>query len=245
MLIREGEQAGLVDVEERGLISRLILRGNQRVKEIMIPRTEITAVKRSEAVGRLARIFETTGYSRLPVMGEDVDEIVGMVTAKDVLLEKPKRLKPILRDVLFVPESRVVASLLREMQDRRMGMAVVVDEYGGTAGLVTLEDIVEEFFGEIQDEFDEESDLYRKIGLHQIDVNARVRIEELNERFGLKLPEGEYQTLGGLLMDRMGRIPKRGERVEMATCSLVVLSASSKKLNWVRVVKKRTGSTGT
>lgn len=238
MLVREGEQAGLVNVEQRGFISRLILRGNQRVKEIMIPRTEIAALNRDETVSRAARVFETTGYSRLPVMGKDIDEIIGMVTVKDVLLEKPNRLKPILREVLFVPESRIVAGLLREMQHKRVGMAIVVDEYGGTAGLVTLEDIVEEFLGEIQDEFDEEPELYRKIGPRQVDVNARVEVEELNERFGLKLPEGEYQTLSGLLMDRLGRIPKRGEKVEMETCTFVVLSATPKKTNWVRVVRK-------
>lgn len=238
ILVREGEKIGLMGREESGLISRFILRGNQKVREIMIPRTEIVAVKVNTTVRRVSHIFETTGYSRVPVMRKNIDEIIGIITAKDVLLKRPQRVKQIMRDVLFVPETRVIASLLREMQEKRMSMAIVVDEYGGTAGLVALEDIVEEFFGEIEDEFDEMPSLYRKIGPRRIDVNARVQIEELNRQFGLGLSKGEYHTLGGLLMHRLGHIPKRGERVETSTCTFVVLSASRKKVSRVRIIKK-------
>lgn len=238
MLVREGEKVGLVDREESGLISRFILRGNQKVREIMIPRTEITAIKMNETIGRVSKVFEETGYSRLPVMGGDIDEILGMINAKDVLLEKPSRVKQVMRDVLFVPEARNIASLLREMQKKRMGIAIVVDEYGGTAGLVTLEDIVEEFFGEIQDEFDGEMSLYRCIEVDQLEVNAKAPIEELNRRFDLDLPEGEYNTLGGFIMHQLGHIPKPGEKAETAACTLVVLSASRRKVRWVRIVRK-------
>jgi len=237
MLVWEGEQAGLVDQEERGLISRFVLRGNQKVREVMIPRTEMVVVKKNEPIRDVSSIFQKTGYSRLPVIGKTIDEILGMITVKDILLEKPERINQIMRDVLFIPESASIASLLREMQEKSKGLSVVVDEYGGTAGLVTLEDIVEEFFGDIQDEYDDESSHYRKIGPGQIDVSARVQIEELNERFGLNLPEGEYQTLGGLLLDQLGHIPKRGERLEMAACTLVILSAFRKKVSWVRIIK--------
>jgi CBS domain containing-hemolysin-like protein len=206
----------------------------------MIPRTEITAVKSRESIPEAFQIFESTGYSRLPVMKKNIDEIIGMITVKDLLLEKPDRLKQILRDLLFVPHTRLIASLLREMQQRGMGMAIVVDEYGGTAGLVTIEDIVEEFVGEIQDEFDGETRLYRKIAPMQIDANARVEIAELNERFGLHLPRGNFNTLGGLIMDTLGRIPKKGERIELPTCVLVILSAFKKKINWVRISIKST-----
>ena len=156
----------------------------------------------------------------------------------NILLEKPTRIKQILRNILFVPETANIAKLLKEMQEKHMSLSIVVDEYGGTAGLLGLEDIVEEFFGDIQDEFDEESNLYRKIGPGQIDVNAKVEIEELNERFNLHLPAGNYQTLGGLLLDRLGRIPKRGEKIEVGLCILIVLSAFRKKVNWVRIIKK-------
>jgi len=240
MLMRESEQFGLVDKYKRYIISRLILKGNQKTRDIMIPRTEITAVKSRESIPEAFQIFESTGYSRLPVMKKNIDEIIGMITVKDLLLEKPDRLKQILRDLLFVPHTRLIASLLREMQQKGMGMAIVVDEYGGTAGLVTIEDIVEEFVGEIQDEFDGETRLYRKIAPMQIDANARVEIAELNERFGLHLPRGNFNTLGGLIMDTLGRIPKKGERIELPTCMLVILSAFKKKINWVRISIKST-----
>lgn len=238
MLVREGEKVGLVDREESGLISRFILRGNQKVREIMIPRTEITAIRMNDTIGRVSKVFEETGYSRLPIMGGDIDEILGVITVKDVLLEKPSRVKQVVRDVLFVPEARNIASLLGEMQKKRIGIAIVVGEYGGTAGLVTLEDIVEEFFGEIQDEFDGELSLYRRIEPDQLEVNAKAPIEELNRRFDLDLPEGEYHTLGGFLMHQLGHIPKPGEKAETVVCTLVVLSASRRKVSWVRIVRK-------
>jgi putative hemolysin len=238
MLVREGEKVGLVDREESGLISRFILRGNQKVREIMIPRTEITAIGMNETLDRVSKVFEETGYSRLPIMGGDIDEILGVITVKDVLLEKPSRVRQVMRDVLFVPEARNIASLLKEMQKKRIGIAIVVGEYGGTAGLVTLEDIVEEFFGEIQDEFDGELSLYRCIEPDQLEVNAKAPIEELNQRFDLDLPEGEYHTLGGFLMHQLGHIPKPGEKAETAVCTLVVLSASRRKVSWVRIVRK-------
>lgn len=238
MLVREGEQAGLVNKEERGLISRFILRGNQKIREVMVPRTDMVVVKAGLSVGEVSNILQKTGYSRLPVVGKTIDDILGMITVRDILLENPNRIKDILREVLFIPETANMARLLKEMQEKHISMSIVVDEYGGTAGLVSLEDIVEEFFGDIQDEFDEESSLYRKIGPGQIDVNARIEIDELNERFRLQFPEGNYQTLGGLLLDQLGRIPKRGEKIEVSGCTLNVLSAFRKKVNWVRIIKK-------
>ncbi|MBN2030477.1 HlyC/CorC family transporter [bacterium] len=239
MLVREGEEWGLVNRDERNLISRLILCGNQKVREIMIPRTEMVVVKVNDPVSKALTIFQKTGYSRLPVTGKSVDEIQGMITVRDILLEEPKKIREIMRDVLFVPETRIIASLLREMKRKHLWVAIAVDEYGGTAGLVTLEDLVEEFLGDIQDEFDEELRLYRKITPRYIDVNARVEIEELNKRFKFSFPEGEYQTLGGLLMGSLGHIPKRKEKWETPTCYCVVLSASRKKVNWVRIIRKK------
>jgi len=241
MLVKEGEQAGLVNKDQRGLISRLILRGEQKVREVMIPRTEMMAVRVNTRVSEVSRIFLKTGYSRLPVVGKTIDEVLGIVTVRDLLLEKPRSLRPILREILFVPEAQNMAHLLREMQKKNIGIAIVVDEYGGTAGLVTLEDIVEEFFGEILDEYDVEASLYRKIGPRQIDVSARVEIDELNRRFDLNLQEGDYQTLGGLLLDRLGHIPQRSEKIELERCTLTVLSAFRKKVNWVRIIRKVEG----
>ncbi len=238
LLVRETEKTGEVDIEQRGLISRLILRGNRKVREIMIPRTAITALPLQEKPASAADFFMKTGYSRIPVYETDIDEIAGMITAKDILLKKPRSLKTILRPVHFTPETRMIAGLLREMQDKRTHLAIVVDEYGGTAGMVTLEDIVEEFFGEIQDEHDEDLALYRNINLKRIDVNASAHVSELNERLRLNLPSGEYLTLGGFLMEKMGRIPKPGEKLELEECDIRIRSVSHKRIGWVRFILK-------
>ena len=238
MLVREGEKAGLMSREETRIICRLLLRGKERVKEIMIPRTDAVIVKHDEDPARIMKIFEQTGYTRLPVMGENIDEIKGMVTAIDMILERPDSLEHILRKVLYIPESRRLGSLLREMQETHLSMAIIVDEYGGTAGLVTLEDIVEEYFGEIHDEHDESTSLYRIISERKIEVRAKVAVDELNRRFGLNLTSGEYQTLGGFLMDRLGHIPKRGELVETREATYRILSSRKKTALWVRVIRK-------
>jgi CBS domain containing-hemolysin-like protein len=238
MLVRESERMGLVDKKEQAMISRMLLKGNQKIREIMVHRTEMITIKTTDSIQKAFHLLETSGYSRLPVMKKDVDHITGIITARDLILHKPARISQILRDILFVPESRLVASLFREMQRKGCSIAVVVDEYGGTAGLVTMEDIMEEFFGEIRDEYDRESRLYRKINPLQIDVHALVEIDELNERFHLELPDGDYNTLGGLILNRLKHIPKRGESVTLPTCVLVVLSAYQERIGWVRIRKK-------
>jgi len=237
-LLREGRQAGVVKENEHNLISRFILRGNLKVKDVMVPRTEIIAVQKNDPITIVKKIFEDTGYSRLPVIGRNIDDIVGVITARDVILKRPRRINQILREVLFVPESRNMGSYLREIQRCSPDMAIVVDEYGGTAGLITLEDIVEEFFGDIQDEHDEDTNLYRKVTPRQIDVKARAEIHELNNQQGLTIPEGPYNTLAGFLMDKMGRIPRKGEKLDFHEYTFTVLSASRRKIHWVRIHKK-------
>jgi CBS domain containing-hemolysin-like protein len=237
-LVREGEKVGLVDEEHSRMISRFILRGNQKVREAMIPRTEIVVVNKNQPVEEVVHVFRISGFSRLPVIGQDIDEILGVINARDVIIEQPDTIDQIIREVHFIPETKRALSLLREMREKRIGMAIVIDEYGGTAGLLTIEDIVEEFFGNIQDEFDDEISLYRNIGKKQIDVNARIEINELNSRFQLRLPLGDYQTLGGLILDRTGHIPERGEQIEMETCTLQVLLASKKMVKWVSIIRK-------
>jgi len=244
ILVRESEKSGLVGYDKRDMISRFILRGNQSIKEIMVPRTEMTVVPYGTKVKSLVNMFEKTGYSRLPVIGENMDEVRGMILAKDLLLEKPFYPKRHIREILFIPETQTVASLLKEMQSRGISMAIVVDEYGGTAGLVTIEDVVEEFFGDIQDEYDEESQWYRNIQKNQIDVHAKISIEELNERFTLNIPEGDYQSFGGFLVKHLGHIPKRGEKVDLDTCTIVIVSTQRTRVNWVRIVRKANEESG-
>jgi len=217
ILVRESEKSGLVGYDKRDMITRFILRGNQSVKEIMVPRTEMTVVPYGTKVQNLVSMFEKTGYSRMPVIGENMDEVKGMILAKDLLLEKPFYPKKHIRELLFVPETQTVAGLLKEMQSRGISMAIVVDEYGGTAGLVTIEDVVEEFFGAIQDEYDEESQWIRNIQKNQIDVHAKISIEELNERFLLNIPEGDYQSFGGFLIKTQHGDFKHMKRIPATT----------------------------
>jgi len=178
-LLREGGKTGIVAEDEEDLISRFILRGEFKVRDVMVPRTEMVIVQKEDPIEKVIHIFEDTGYSRLPVMGESIDDIVGVITARDVILKRPKTIGRILREILFVPESRKISSYLQEIQTRSYDIAIVVDEYGGTAGLITLEDMVEEFFGDIQDEHDEDSNLYRKVTPRHVDVKARIEIHEL------------------------------------------------------------------
>ena len=221
------------------MISRFIQRGNQNIRDIMVPRTEMTVASFDATTRSLFKIFEKTGYSRLPVIGSDLDDVKGMILAKDLLIEKPFQLRKHIRDILFVPGIRNVASLLKEMRIKGNSMAIVVDEYGGTAGLVTIEDLVEEFFGDIQDEFDEENEFYRNIQKNQIDVRAKISIQALNERFALNIPEGEYQSLGGFLSEKLGHIPRRGEKVDLPLCVITIISTSRNKVNWVRIIRKK------
>jgi putative hemolysin len=237
-LVQEGGKAGIFAKEEQDLISRFILRGDYTLHDVMVPRTEIIAVHKKDSVREIKKAFTRSGYSRLPVMDQNIDDVVGMITAKDIILKNPSRISQILRKIKFVPESRKIVSFLEEIQNRPMDMAIVVDEYGGTAGLITLEDIVEEFFGDIQDEYDEDTGLYRKITPTQIDVRARVEIHELNQQHQLEIPEGEYNTLAGFIMAKTGCIPRRGTKIDLPRCTLTVLSATRRSVKWMRIYRK-------
>lgn len=237
-ILHEGRHTGVVDKDEQDLISRFILRGSYKLRDVMIHRTEIEAVPENIGISELRDVFNKTGFSRLPVMGKSIDDILGVVLVRDVLIDEPKNLSDVLRPVYFIPEFKQMAGFLNEMQTNQIGMAIVVDEYGGTAGLITLEDLIEEFFGDIQDEFDGDISLYRKITPHQIDVNARVEVDELNERFQLGLTGGDYNTLNGFMMFQMGHIPRRGERLVLEGCTISVISATRRSVKWVRIYKK-------
>ena len=237
-LLQREQRSGTLGVEEIEMISKLVLKGNKNVHEIMIPRTEITAIKKAATITTLARHIKKTGFSRIPVYEKTMDKILGMVTAKDVVLESPQKILDILRPVLFVPETRTIASVLTELKDKQMAMAIVIDEYGGTEGLVTLEDCLEAFVGDIQDEHDADDVYFRNETVDQVDVHSRTPIDVLNEHLGDLLPDGDYQTVSGFLFERLGHIPKRGERLEEEKCFVEILSASTNKVHWVRLTRK-------
>ncbi len=206
---------GFLEKEEREIMSSILDFGDTKVREVMVPRIDIVAVNRHMDQNEALKTIMEAGHSRIPVYDGTIDKIVGMVYTKDLLKrivsEDDFSLGEISRDVFFVPESKKIDDLLTEFKKRKKHVAIAVDEYGGTAGLVTLEDVLEEIVGDIQDEFDEEEELVKKLDEDTALCNAKVHLDELNEMFGLDLPEGSVDTLGGFLYERIGRVPRVGD----------------------------------
>lgn len=209
-----------------------------RVKETIIPRTEIFAVDNTIAISELLRKFQESGYSRIPVFEESIDYIIGFVLAKDLFLQ-PEKLDHILKTILFIPETKSAFELLQEFREKNINNAVVVDEYGGTAGLITLDDLIEELFGEIFDEFDiDAGDMYTYIDNSTIIIDAMAEIDEVNQKFHISIPEGDYTTLGGFVIENLGRIPKKGAQIELDDCTITVEKSSRRRVISVTLVIK-------
>ncbi len=212
---------------------------DQQVREVLIPRSQVTTIGLDQPLEEYLPIIMETGHSRYPVVGENLDEVKGILLAKDLLplLQKGQaeaplfRLEEVVRPALFVPESKRLNSLLKEFQDTHNHMAVVVDEYGGTAGIVTIEDILEEIVGEIEDEHDadEEEDI-RELGEGRFAIRALTPIEDFNERFDTRFSDEEFDTLGGLVMQRFGHLPGRGEHTEIGGWRFTVLNADNRRI---------------
>ncbi len=235
ILIREGTGSGIVEESEQKIITRLFRLSELKVREVMVPRTEMVVLRISDSIAKVTRTIERHRFSRYPIIRQKLDNVVGLVLAKD-LLKKPQRLQEILRPVLFVPESKLCLDMLREFQQKKMSLAVVIDEYGGTAGLITLEDIVEELFGEIRDEHDRETRVFKRVGKNTIIASGRAEIHDLNRDLGWDLPTGNYETVGGLIIEREGRIPKPGEVIQVGRYRIQVVRASPKKIQVVKIL---------
>jgi CBS domain containing-hemolysin-like protein len=204
--------------DERELIHSVFEFGDTVVREVMVPRTDMVVIKASSTLREALDTIIKAGYSRIPIYERDLDDIVAVLYAKD-LLKKVLDMNPnepvadLARDPLFVPEQKKVADLLREMQEQRIHMALVVDEYGGTAGLVTIEDLIEEIVGEIVDEYDQEEPLVEAVSENRVRVSARLPIDEVNDLLDVELPQEEWDTVGGLVFGLVGRVPRPGESV--------------------------------
>jgi putative hemolysin len=224
------------------MISSIFTFGDTLVKEIMVPRTDVSMVDVETPIDELIDFIKASGYTRYPVYRESRDEIIGFLYAKDLLrfLSEDKRqfnLQSILRDPYFVPENKEISALLKEFQKNKIHAAVVVDEYGGTAGLVTLEDILEEIVGEIQDEYDEESPLFTRISPNIIIADAKLPIDKINELLETTLlPEnGDFETLGGFIYDHTGRIPEVNEAFEFKNFKFTVVEVEGQRLKKIRI----------
>ena len=240
--LEQHRMEGTVDAEEQEMIENVLDLRERMADEIMTPRTDLIAVEVSADRPTVLETIRRAGHSRLPVYEGSIDNVVGLVYAKDLLEEIGKdpadfRLRDRMREAYFVPETKSLRALLREFQQQKLHIAVVLDEYGGTAGIVTLEDILEELVGEIADEYEKtEPESVRKVDENTIDVDARMYVEDLNEQCSLDLPDDEdYDTLGGFVFSRLGYVPKAGESFEYKNLKFVIASAEARRVKRVRI----------
>lgn len=233
-LVQESMEAGKVDESDSDVIKKVIELGDQKVYEAMTPRTDICGIEIDSEISDIIKLFAESGYSKVPVYEENIDNIKGIVFAYD-MFKSPKDLRSIMRAVIFVPDTKKSIDLLNEFLDRHISIAIVVDEFGGTAGIVTIEDILEELFGEIRDEYDTDDDLCKKIDESTYIISGKVEIDYINEGFGLNLSEGDYETLSGYITSRIGRIPKVKEKFEIEGRHFTVLKSDERKVSLVKL----------
>lgn len=241
MLVNVGEEEGLIEPDEREMIEGIFSFGDTTVREVMIPRVDIVALEETASIDEALNVIITTGHSRIPVYRETIDHIVGILYAKDLLLwlrsgQRDASIRSLLRTAHFVPDTMKVDALLRDLQARKVHLAIVVDEYGGTAGLITIEDVIEEIVGEIQDEYDVDEQPIRKLGPGEIEVDARVPIDDINDLTGLRLVSEESDRIGGIVFERLGRVPMVGDTVQIVDgVTIVVLSMDGLRLRKLRL----------
>lgn len=234
ILLREGEKGGVIDPRERKIMSRVFRLSNRKVREVNIPRTEIMTINTNDSLENAIEIFNSSGFSRIPVIDQNLDHIKGIVYAKDLLTD-PKNLADIIRDCFFIPQTILCSDLLKKMQKKHITIAISLDEYGGTAGLITLEDIVEELFGEISDEFDDRLIRMKKLSNHELLVSARAEIHVVNDKMHWNLPLGNYETISGMILDHLGRIPQVDESFKVEEYSIAVLRGDKHRLRFVKI----------
>ncbi len=237
----EDEELESLDLEEREMIRGIVELPETTAKEIMVPRIDVIFIALDGSQEEILQTVSECGHSRLPVYRETIDNVVGVLYAKDLLqhlgsTSKTLELEKIIRKPYFVPQSKKLDSLLREFKKRKVHLAVVVDEYGGTSGIVSLEDIIEEIVGDIQDEFDNETEDILEIGENVFLCDARVSIDELNKRLGLSLPGEDVDTLGGFVFNLFGKIPENFEKVTHENVTFIVQQMDQHKIATVKLV---------
>lgn len=241
------ENLDTLDTNALEMVKGIISLSESNVKEIMVPRIDVVSISLNTPIAEIVTIISDCGHSRFPVYHDTVDNIVGMLYAKDLLHylvkdESEIDLEKLIRPAYFVPESKKLDSLLREFQRRRVHIAVVVDEYGGTSGIVCLEDIIEEIVGEIQDEFDNETEELLKISEGVYLCDARVNLEFLNEQLGIELPSDDFDTLGGFVFHLFGKIPVRYEKLSYQNIDFIIQNMEGHKIDTIKIVLQREGA---
>jgi magnesium and cobalt transporter len=242
-MLRDAQQRNLFDHYALSMLEGVFEVIEEQVRDVMIPRAQMVVVEQDWGLDEILAVVVPSGHSRFPVIGEDRDEVVGILLAKDLLQfvrdpEQKFEIRDIMRPPVFIPESKRLSTLLKEFQASRNHMAIVVDEYSGVAGVVTIEDVLELIVGEIDDEYDLEED--QNIRPHadgQHIVSALTEIDEFNEYFGTAFDDEEFDTIGGLLLGQLGRMPKRGEEVDLAGYNFKVLGADSRRIHRLLVAE--------
>jgi len=245
-MLREAAERGLLDNDALTMLEGVLEVADLQVRDIMVPRGQMVFVRRDEPAARILPVVVESGHSRFPVMDEDRDNIVGILLAKDLLrlttaaARERFDIREYMRPAVFVPESKRLNVLLKEFRRSRNHMAIVVDEYGGVSGLCTIEDVIEQIVGEIDDEFDVEDDNIRRDAERHFTVRGVTRIAEFNEYFGARLSETEgFDTVAGLIMKQLGRLPRRGENASIDGFEFRVLRADRRRIDTLRVIAPR------
>ncbi|MCF8355609.1 MAG: hemolysin family protein [Melioribacteraceae bacterium] len=234
MLLNESTQAGRVGEVESDIINKILELREQRVYETMTPRTSIVGIEINSTIPEVIEVFIESGYSKIPVYEENLDNIKGMVYAYD-MFKSPENLSSVMREAIFVPETKKSLEMLNELLAKQTSIAIVVDEFGGTAGIVTLEDIIEEMLGEIKDEYDVDDEVCKMVDDFTYVISGTVEIDYINEQFELFIPEGDYETIAGYITTSIGRIPHSGENLTINHFNIMILHSDNKKVNLVKM----------
>ena len=243
--LREASERGLFNGDALVMLEGVLAVADMQVRDIMVPRSQMVFVERDEPPEKLVQLVVESGHSRFPVIGEDRDQILGILLAKDLLRVQIEggehfEIREYMRPVVFVPESKRLNVLLKEFRLSHNHLAMVVDEYGGVCGLVTIEDVIEQIVGEIDDEHDVEDDqTIRPESERDFSVRALTPIAEFNEYFGTAFSDEEYDTIGGLLMQEFGRLPRRGETIQIGELEFRILRADRRRIDLLRVISPR------
>lgn len=250
-IVQEAELSAKLSPHDRKMIESVVRFQTKIAREVMVPRIDMFTLNSSTPIREAAKLLQSEGFSRVPVYKDSIDQIVGLLMYRDILtrymafqtdpssknsLEAP--IESLLKPILYTPETKKISNLLQEFKKKQSHLAIVVDEYGGTAGMITIEDILEEIVGEIEDEYDEEEDLYSKLSDGVYLVDGRLSVLDAKDDLGIMLPqEGEYDTIGGFIFQRAGAIPEKGFKIQLDECELEVVKSNDRRIEKVKIKK--------
>ena len=239
-LIDEGEQQGLISEDEGEMIQGIFSFRDTIAREIMVPRTDAVFASAEIQIPDIVQLIIQSGHSRIPIYQDSIDNIIGTVHAKDLLSHcgmPDLAVRSIVRAPYFIPETKKISEVLKDLRDNKSHLAIVIDEYGGTAGILTLEDIIEEIIGDVMDEYDADQKLIIEHEDGSITVNARLDVEELEDYLNVELPEGKFESVGGFVISLLGKVPSINEQLTFDNLQMVIEAASSRKIERIRIRK--------